>query len=154
MLAGFAALAACGALGGRGGHESSAAAVAAAPQAEYTERSPHVASELTVVPAAGAGHGPASKLPTDPDAEAGTLHLKPGQELPPLVPGQFTRPVAEYRATPAQIALAWLLHRSAVMLPIPGTASVQHLEENVAAAQIELSADEVSEVGQLSAGDA
>jgi pyridoxine 4-dehydrogenase len=42
-------------------------------------------------------------------------------------------------ATPNQIALAWLLHRSSVMLPIPGTASVAHLEENVAAAQITLS---------------
>ena len=48
-----------------------------------------------------------------------------------------------HRATPAQIALAWLLHRSEVMLPIPGTASVEHLEENVAAAGIQLSTDEV-----------
>ncbi|MGZ6639113.1 MAG: aldo/keto reductase, partial [Solirubrobacteraceae bacterium] len=45
-----------------------------------------------------------------------------------------------------QIALAWLLHRSAVMLPIPGTASVKHLEENVAAAGIALSADETQEL--------
>ncbi|MBW3561025.1 MAG: aldo/keto reductase [Actinobacteria bacterium] len=47
-------------------------------------------------------------------------------------------------ATPAQVALAWLLHRSPVMLPIPGTSSVDHLEENVAAAAIELSDDEVA----------
>ena len=40
------------------------------------------------------------------------------------------------------MSLAWLLHRSPVMLPIPGTSSVQHLEENVAAAAIQLSADE------------
>ncbi len=46
-------------------------------------------------------------------------------------------------ATPSQIALAWLLHRSAVMLPIPGTSQVGHLEENVAASSIELSAQEV-----------
>ena len=37
-----------------------------------------------------------------------------------------------------QVAIAWLLHRSAVMLPIPGTSSVQHLEENTAVADIEL----------------
>jgi pyridoxine 4-dehydrogenase len=41
-------------------------------------------------------------------------------------------------ATPAQVALAWLLHRSLVMLPIPGTASVAHLEENAAASGLQL----------------
>jgi pyridoxine 4-dehydrogenase len=46
-------------------------------------------------------------------------------------------------ATPQQIALAWLLARSEVMLPIPGTSSVEHLEQNVAAAGIELSDDEI-----------
>lgn len=45
-------------------------------------------------------------------------------------------------ATPSQLALAWLLHRSPVMLPIPGTSKVAHLEENVAAATLELSDDE------------
>jgi pyridoxine 4-dehydrogenase len=45
-------------------------------------------------------------------------------------------------ATPAEVALAWLLARSKVMLPIPGTSSVKHLEENIAAAHIELSEDE------------
>ena len=43
---------------------------------------------------------------------------------------------------PSQLALAWLLKRSPVMLPIPGTSKVAHLEENVAAASIELSDDE------------
>jgi aryl-alcohol dehydrogenase-like predicted oxidoreductase len=42
-------------------------------------------------------------------------------------------------ATPSQLALAWLLKRSPVMLPIPGTSSVEHLEENLAAAAVELS---------------
>ena len=42
-------------------------------------------------------------------------------------------------ATPAQVAIAWLLARSPVMLPIPGTASIPHLEENVAAAALRLS---------------
>ena len=41
-------------------------------------------------------------------------------------------------ATPGQLALAWLLHRSQVMLPIPGTSSVAHLEDNVAAAGLRL----------------
>jgi pyridoxine 4-dehydrogenase len=47
-------------------------------------------------------------------------------------------------ATPSQLALAWLLHHSAVMLPIPGTSSVAHLDENTVAATIELTADEVT----------
>ena len=45
----------------------------------------------------------------------------------------------QWGVTPNQLALAWLLHRSPVMLPIPGTSSVAHLEENVAAASIHLS---------------
>lgn len=47
-----------------------------------------------------------------------------------------------HEASPGQIALAWLLARSSVMLPIPGTSKVAHLEENVAASDITLSADE------------
>lgn len=50
---------------------------------------------------------------------------------------------AQHGATPRQIALAWLLRRSRVMLPIPGTSSVRHLEENLAAADIRLSEDEM-----------
>jgi len=53
-------------------------------------------------------------------------------------------------ATPAQVALAWLLARSPVMLPIPGTASVAHLEENCAAAGVELSPAQVAELSQVS----
>jgi aryl-alcohol dehydrogenase-like predicted oxidoreductase len=45
----------------------------------------------------------------------------------------------KYEATPSQVALAWMLKRSPVMLPIPGTSKVAHLEENVAGAAIELS---------------
>ena len=66
--------------------------------------------------------------------------------------GTLDRIAAEHDATPAQIALAWLLARSPVMLPIPGTSSVQHLEENVAATGIQLSADEVAEIGSVSQG--
>ncbi len=49
-------------------------------------------------------------------------------------------------ATPAQLALAWLLQRSPVMLPIPGTSSQDHLEENIAAASIRLSDEELERV--------
>jgi pyridoxine 4-dehydrogenase len=50
-------------------------------------------------------------------------------------------------ATPAQIALAWLLARSPVVAPIPGTTAVAHLEENVAALRIELTDDELAALG-------
>ena len=46
---------------------------------------------------------------------------------------------ARLNATPSQVALAWVLRRSPVMLPIPGTGKVRHLEENVAAAALTLS---------------
>jgi aryl-alcohol dehydrogenase-like predicted oxidoreductase len=49
-------------------------------------------------------------------------------------------------ATPSQVALAWLLRRSPVMLPIPGTSRVRHLEENMAAATLRLSDAEVAEL--------
>ena len=74
----------------------------------------------------------------------------------PLATGLLARPggalgemAAAHDATPSQIALAWLLARSPVMLPIPGTSSVEHLEENLAAAHIALGADEVDELGGL-----
>ena len=55
-------------------------------------------------------------------------------------------------ATPGQIALAWLLARSPVMLPIPGTSSIEHLEENVAAADLRLSDEEVDLIGEAAPG--
>ena len=67
----------------------------------------------------------------------------------PLAAGRLATPhsrlvriAQSHGATPSQIALAWLLHRSSVMLPIPGTSSIAHLEENLAAASIRLSSDE------------
>ena len=66
--------------------------------------------------------------------------------------GPLDRIAKEHDATPAQIALAWLLARSPVMLPIPGTSSVEHLEENFAATRIELSAEQVREIGSASQG--
>jgi aryl-alcohol dehydrogenase-like predicted oxidoreductase len=58
-------------------------------------------------------------------------------------PGSILDSIAKKKgASPSQIALAWVLQRSPVMLPIPGTGSVRHLEENVAAAGITLTDDE------------
>ena len=51
------------------------------------------------------------------------------------------------KATPAQVALAWLLAKSPVMLPIPGTASIPHLEENIAATTLQISAADLAEFG-------
>jgi aryl-alcohol dehydrogenase-like predicted oxidoreductase len=58
----------------------------------------------------------------------------------------MTRIAARHSATPAQLALAWLLHRSPVVLPIPGTSQVAHLEENVGAAHLKLDAEELAEI--------
>lgn len=69
----------------------------------------------------------------------------------PLAAGTLAEPggvaaeiAAAHDATPSQVALAWLLQRSPVMLPIPGTGSLAHLEENVAAAQLRLTAEEAA----------
>jgi len=71
----------------------------------------------------------------------------------PLAVGTFARShgaldavAARHGATPAQIALAWLLARSPVMLPIPGTSSLAHLEENWAASAIHLSPEELGSI--------
>ena len=57
----------------------------------------------------------------------------------------------QHDATPSQLALAWLLKRSPVMLPIPGTSSVDHLDSNTAAAAIELSDEEFEALGKAAA---
>jgi len=71
----------------------------------------------------------------------------------PMATGRLARPrgplqriADELAVTPAQLALAWLLQRSPVLLPIPGTSKVAHLEQNVGAAQIELSLDQVQQL--------
>jgi pyridoxine 4-dehydrogenase len=56
--------------------------------------------------------------------------------------GPLQKTAAEHGVGPSQLAVAWLLKRSPMMLPIPGTSKVTHLEENVAAAEIELSDEE------------
>jgi pyridoxine 4-dehydrogenase len=60
--------------------------------------------------------------------------------------GPLDRAARALHATPSQVALAWLLRRSPVMLPIPGTGSVAHLEENMAAASLELPDDVFDEL--------
>jgi pyridoxine 4-dehydrogenase len=60
--------------------------------------------------------------------------------------GVLDQAAKRHGETLAQISLAWLLHRSPVMLPIPGTSSVEHLEENVSAASVKLSAQEWSAI--------
>jgi len=55
----------------------------------------------------------------------------------------------DYHASVVQLALAWLLHRSAAMLPIPGTSSVAHLEENMAAAKLKLTAEDWKRIDAL-----
>jgi aryl-alcohol dehydrogenase-like predicted oxidoreductase len=54
---------------------------------------------------------------------------------------------ARHGVSPAQVALAWLLARSPVMLPIPGTSRVAHLEENIAAASVRLTDDDLALLG-------
>ena len=58
--------------------------------------------------------------------------------------GPLARVAGRHGATPAQVAIAWLLHRSPVICPIPGTSSLAHLEENVAAARLELSDEDLA----------
>jgi aryl-alcohol dehydrogenase-like predicted oxidoreductase len=76
----------------------------------------------------------------------------------PLATGELSKddgPLAaaskEHDATPSQLALAWLLKRSPVMLPIPGTSSVDHLDSNTAAASIELTDEEFTALGDAAA---
>ncbi|RZI53536.1 MAG: oxidoreductase [Pseudonocardia sp.] len=76
----------------------------------------------------------------------------------PLATGQLSgegSPLSELakqrNASPAQLALAWLLKRSPVILPIPGTSSVDHLEDNLGGAAIELTKDEFDELAKATA---
>jgi pyridoxine 4-dehydrogenase len=70
---------------------------------------------------------------------AGGAHARPR--------GPLARVAEQAGATPVQVALAWLLARSPVMLPIPGTRSVAHLEENMAAARVELTGEQLDALG-------
>src|SRR4030095_1151123 len=66
------------------------------------------------------------------------------------VAGDVLNEVAQaHRASPKQIALAWLLQRSPMMLPIPGTSSIEHLEENIAAASVRLTEEEYERLASV-----
>lgn len=66
------------------------------------------------------------------------------------VAGEVLGKVAQrHQASPKQVALAWLLRRSPIMLPIPGTTSIEHLEENVAAAALQLSQEEYDSLADV-----
>jgi pyridoxine 4-dehydrogenase len=68
------------------------------------------------------------------------------------VAGEVLNRIAQaHNAGPTQVALAWLLHRSPIMLPIPGTSSVEHLEQNVAAASLRLSEEEYEKLSRVPA---
>jgi pyridoxine 4-dehydrogenase len=76
----------------------------------------------------------------------------------PVAAGDLAKPggpldaaAKRHGATVAQLALAWLLHRSPVVLPIPGTSSIPHFEENLAAADLQLGQDEWDEIDQAAA---
>jgi pyridoxine 4-dehydrogenase len=73
---------------------------------------------------------------------AGGKMLKPDHPSAPSLQSIAAR----HGATLAQLSLAWLLHRSPVLLPIPGTSKVAHLEENIAATQLHLSSEDWAEV--------
>jgi len=67
-----------------------------------------------------------------------------------LVQNDALRAVAsKHQATPGQVAIAWLLHRAPVMLPIPGTGSLTHLEENTRARDLALDDDDLAALGAL-----
>jgi aryl-alcohol dehydrogenase-like predicted oxidoreductase len=68
------------------------------------------------------------------------------------VAGEVLNRIAQaHNASPTQVALAWLLHRSPIMLPIPGTSSVEHLEQNVATASLRLSEEEYERLSRVPA---
>ncbi|WP_368407023.1 aldo/keto reductase [Actinomadura sp. NAK00032] len=81
---------------------------------------------------------------------AGIAFLPWRPVLPATTAGEVAAVAAELDATPAQVALAWLLGRSPVVLPIPGTASIGHLEENVAAAGLRLTDRQQARLDALS----
>jgi aryl-alcohol dehydrogenase-like predicted oxidoreductase len=61
----------------------------------------------------------------------------------------LNRVANEQHKKPMQVALAWLLQRSPIMLPIPGTSSIEHLEENIAASSLRLTAEQYQELARV-----
>jgi pyridoxine 4-dehydrogenase len=126
------------------------------------ERTPIVAVQ-NMFSVSGGGGAIAKQTHSEVDDPEGMLDLCTQKEIAylpffpllPLAAGNVAqdRPVLaaiadKHRASPAQIALAWLLARSPVMLPIPGTSSVEHLEQNWDARRIALSPDDVAAIAK------
>lgn len=85
----------------------------------------------------------------DACADAGIAYVPffPVGGLQPITTGSLEAVAARHRATVPQVALAWLLARSPNVLPIPGTCSLAHLEENIAAGALSLSPEDIAELG-------
>ncbi len=84
--------------------------------------------------------------------EAAGIAFLPWRPVATAAPGataEVAAVAAELGATPAQVALAWLLGRSPVVLPIPGTARIDHLEENLAAADLHLTPAHLDRLDRL-----
>jgi aryl-alcohol dehydrogenase-like predicted oxidoreductase len=123
------------------------------------ERTPIVAVQ-NIFSVSGGGGALAKHTHAEVDDPEGVLQLCTRKSIAfvpfsPLAAGNVTedKPVlaaiaAKHGASPAQIALAWLLARSPVMLPIPGTSSIQHLVENWNARKIALSSDEMASIAE------
>jgi aryl-alcohol dehydrogenase-like predicted oxidoreductase len=131
--------------------------VSAAQLKEALERTPIVSvqNHFNVTGGAGRLARQTHSVVEDPEGVLALCEQKSIAFLPffPLAVGALGKPhpaldtiAAKHGAKPAQIALAWLLARSKVMLPIPGTSDPAHLEENWAARTLELSPDEVSAI--------
>lgn len=114
----------------------------------------------------GGGSGPLAKMShaevAGPEEVLAACEAKGIAYLPffPLAVGALGKPqpalaaaAEKHGATPAQIAIAWLLARSPIMLPIPGTSSPEHLEENWEARKIVLTKDEVTAIANGSRQD-
>lgn len=85
-------------------------------------------------------------------AAAGIAFLPWRPVHPAVASAEITTVATELGASAAQVSLAWLLARSPVMLPIPGTASLAHLEQNVTAADLELSPGQMARLDRLRSG--
>jgi aryl-alcohol dehydrogenase-like predicted oxidoreductase len=131
--------------------------VSAAQLKEALERTPIVSvqNHFNVTGGAGRLARQTHSVVEDPEGVLALCEQKRIAFLPffPLAVGALGKPhaaldaiAAKHGAKPAQVALAWLLARSRVMLPIPGTCDPAHLEENWAARTLELSPDEVSAI--------
>jgi pyridoxine 4-dehydrogenase len=104
-------------------------------QNQYSLTDRRAQDVLDICAAAGSGFVPWAPL------DAGALDPE----------GPVARIARRHEATPMQVAIAWLLHASPAMLPIPGTSSLAHLEENVAAAELELDAADLDALSSLAA---